>query len=226
MTSHTLAAFRSDESRSHNGGEEDCTFCAIARKYPPSSASTTSSSSSAFPSPSPSAYVTYSDPSTLAILDILPIRRGHTLVIPRKHVGQLSDLGLDDAGAFARALVLVTRMVGKALGDDRLQVITNQVYAQVVPHLHFHIVPAPPLPGSSSASKPSSTSAEDTRRRPLFGGSSPESVSLLRAFGHGRDELEDEDAEILASQMRDALLSVLKDAEKEESRHHSKSSKL
>ncbi|KAE8250285.1 hypothetical protein A4X13_0g4846 [Tilletia indica] len=225
MTSHTLAAFRSDESRSHK--DEDCTFCAIARNYPPSSASTTSSSSSASPSPSPSAYVTYSDPSTLAILDILPIRRGHTLVIPRKHVGQLSELGLDDAGAFARALVLVTRMVGKvALGDDRLQVITNQVYAQVVPHLHFHIVPAPPLPGSSSTSKPSSTSAEDTRRRPLFGGSSPESVSLLRAFGHGRDELEDEDAEILASQMRDALLSVLKDAEQEKSRHHSKSSKL
>ncbi|CAD6888162.1 unnamed protein product [Tilletia laevis] len=222
MTSHTLAAFRTDESRAHDGQDEDCTFCAIARNYPhQSSQASTSTSTSA--SASPSAYVTYSDPSTFAILDILPIRRGHTLVIPRKHVRQLSDLGLDDAAAFARALVLVTRMVGKALGDDRLQVITNQVYAQVVPHLHFHIVPAPPLPGSTPRNPSPSQGSSQT---PLFRGASPESISLLRAFGHGRDELEDDDADTLVRQMRDALPIVLKEAEQEDAEHRKKTSKL
>ncbi|KAK0554975.1 hypothetical protein OC844_006096 [Tilletia horrida] len=228
MTSHTLAAFRTDEARSHSHDEADCTFCAIAHNYPhhpslleplPSPASSPSSSAS---QPSPSAYITYSDPSSFAILDILPLRRGHTLVIPRKHIRQLSDLPLNQAAEFAKALVRATRMVGRALGDDRLQVITNQVYAQVVPHLHFHIVPAPPLPGGtapqSSASQQqkegSATGSEPTRSFSTALSSS--SISLLKAFGHGRDELEDEDAVQLTRRMREALQLVLKEEQEAE----------
>lgn len=212
MTSHTLAAFRTEDSISKQGEEGDCTFCAIASSHPHSDTlldpaqAESSTSSSLFTSPA--AYVTYSDPSSLAILDILPIRRGHTLVIPRRHVQQLSDLPLNQAGDLARALVRVTQAVGRALKDDRLQVITNQIYAQVVPHLHFHIVPAPPLPGSSSSSNAATSSAESSPRT-LFRGSSPASISLLKAFGHGRDELDDDDALLLTRLMREALREVL-----------------
>ncbi|KAK0566391.1 hypothetical protein OC861_003257 [Tilletia horrida] len=213
MTTHALSSFRSDPPT--QADEDSCTFCSIIRNYPHSAELTQPfpfSSGSNNPSTSTgpvSAYVTYSDEGSIAILDILPIRRGHTLVIPRKHVRQLSELPLAESGELARALVIVSRMVGKALGDERMQVITNQVYAQVVPHLHFHIVPAPRFSEFSDDihQKPGE------QKRPLFGGASPDSVSLLRAFGHGRDELDDDEASLLTQQMREALQTVLEEEE-------------
>lgn len=56
-------------------------------------------------------------------------------MIPRSHVSQLSTLSPLEASQVAQSLVLVSRGLSKALGDERMQVITNQIYGQVVPHV-------------------------------------------------------------------------------------------
>ncbi|CAO1612653.1 unnamed protein product [Jaminaea pallidilutea] len=178
MTNHTLNSFR-DTPLLNPDDSRDCTFCRIVDGSSP-------------------AHIVYSSPHTVAFLDILPIRAGHTLVIAREHVGDLAKLSHGE-GEVMRDLVKVVRGLGAALGDDRLQVITNQVYAQVVPHLHFHIVPAPPIPGSSSSS--SNTSSQ----RKSNPSSSSSSSSLLAAIGHGREELDDDEGRAMADKIRDAI---------------------
>ncbi|KAN0060357.1 hypothetical protein ACQY0O_007686 [Thecaphora frezii] len=162
------------------------------------------STSAPFPTPlsrlsrAQPAHLVYRDDDNLAFLDILPLRRGHTLVVPKAHVATLSQLEPQQAASLAQALVAVTRAVGKALGDDRLQVITNQIYAQVVPHVHFHIVPAPPLP--SSALSPSASLDATATRRAKTPASRP-----LWIMGHGREELDDHEAHELARLIRQAV---------------------
>ncbi|CDU25721.1 related to Histidine triad protein [Sporisorium scitamineum] len=164
MTSHTLARFDASKDL-----QDDCAFCRIIAGESP-------------------AYIVYEDEYNLAFLDILPLRPGHTLVIPKKHVQQLSHLDAETAASLSSALVQTTRAIGEALGDDRLQVITNQVYAQLVPHVHFHIVPAALRPsGDDKAKKPASSN-------PL----------AAMGLGHGREELDDEEAEQLAEKIRQA----------------------
>ncbi|PWZ02158.1 HIT-like protein [Testicularia cyperi] len=111
MTSHTLARFDASKEM-----RQDCAFCRIV-------------------SGDASAFVVYEDDKNLAFLDILPLRRGHTLVVPKKHVQQISHLEPDQAASLSKALVNTTKAVAKALNDERLQIVTNQVYAQIVPHV-------------------------------------------------------------------------------------------
>ncbi|KAJ9475102.1 putative Hit family protein 1 (putative) [Pseudozyma hubeiensis] len=164
MTSHTLARFDANKDLS-----DDCAFCRIIAGQSP-------------------AYIVYEDEHNLAFLDILPLRPGHTLVIPKKHVVQVSHLDQETAASLSHALVQTTRAVGKALGDERLQVITNQIYAQLVPHVHFHVVPAAMRPATDGKAK------------------SPASSNPLAALGlgHGREELDDEEAEELCKKIRQA----------------------
>ena len=58
-------------------------------------------------------YRVYETDLVIAVLDILPLRPGHTLVIPKTHVSRLSELPAEYAGAVGEA---VTR-VAKALTE-------------------------------------------------------------------------------------------------------------
>ena len=89
MTSHTLARFDSSKDL-----QDDCAFCRIISGQSP-------------------AYVVYEDGENIAFLDILPLRPGHTLVIPKKHVQQVSHLDSQTAASLSHALVQTTRAIGK-----------------------------------------------------------------------------------------------------------------
>ncbi len=78
----------------------------------------------------------------LAFLDIRPIARGHTLVIPRSHVDTL--IGASDA--VLGATIAAVRRVAAALlatGADGVNVLQSSFEAagQEVFHLHFHVIP-------------------------------------------------------------------------------------
>ncbi|AXA48749.1 cell division control protein [Malassezia restricta] len=88
------------------------------------------------------AYVVAETDMYMAFLDILPIRAGHTLVIPKAHVSHISDMSEEQSAALMHGIVRVTRAMKKAFDATGLQVAANQEYAQVVNHVHFHIVPA------------------------------------------------------------------------------------
>jgi histidine triad (HIT) family protein len=85
--------------------------------------------------------VVLADDDFVAFLDIRPVFKGHTLLVPREHVVTLPELpaALRD-GFLARAQQLATAVV-EALGAQGSFVAMNNTVSQSVPHLHCHVVP-------------------------------------------------------------------------------------
>jgi histidine triad (HIT) family protein len=85
----------------------------------------------------------YEDAHVLAFLDINPLSKGHTLVIPKEPALQLDQLSDESAAAIGRALPRICRAVLKATGATAYNVLENNGSAahQVVMHVHFHIIP-------------------------------------------------------------------------------------
>jgi histidine triad (HIT) family protein len=78
------------------------------------------------------------DENYFAFLDIAPLKKGHTLVIPKKEVDYIFDL--DDETY--RGLMNFSKRVAKAIN---LSIPSKKVSLQVVgleiPHAHVHLVP-------------------------------------------------------------------------------------
>ena len=85
----------------------------------------------------------YEDDHVLAFLDIGPIARGHTLVIPKERRAFLHELSDEVAAAIGRALPRLCRAVMKATGAEHYNVLQNNGAPahQAVFHVHFHIIP-------------------------------------------------------------------------------------
>jgi histidine triad (HIT) family protein len=85
--------------------------------------------------------VVLADDDFVAFLDIRPLFKGHTLLVPREHVVTLPELpaALRD-GYLERAQRLATAMV-EVLGAQGSFVAMNNTVSQSVPHLHCHVVP-------------------------------------------------------------------------------------
>ena len=88
-------------------------------------------------------YKVYEDEKNIAFLDINPINKGHTLVIPKVHVSKISEFSDEDLVAFYRALQRVTRAVEISVSLDGLNLFVNQGVdaGQVIPHFHCHVSP-------------------------------------------------------------------------------------
>ena len=74
----------------------------------------------------------------LAFLDINPLKKGHTLVIPKREVDYIFDLSDEELAGlmvFARKVALA---IGKAIPCKRVGVA---VIGLEVPHAHIHLVP-------------------------------------------------------------------------------------
>ncbi|MGM0591416.1 MAG: HIT family protein [Halobacteriota archaeon] len=85
----------------------------------------------------------YEDESVLAFLDVNPLSRGHTLVIPKAHHERLNDTPVDLAADVFAALHELTTAVEVAVDADGSNVAFNNGTAagQEVPHVHGHIIP-------------------------------------------------------------------------------------
>ena len=85
----------------------------------------------------------YEDEHVLAFLDIGPISRGHTLVIPKERAAQLHELSAEAGAAIGRVLPRLCRAVLQATGATAYNVLQNNGAAahQAVFHVHFHIIP-------------------------------------------------------------------------------------
>ena len=78
---------------------------------------------------------------SLAFLDIGPLSRGHALVIPKFHGEKLVDIPDDDL----TDLLPVAKNVAKLVGCENFNILQNNgaIAHQVVPHVHFHMIPKP-----------------------------------------------------------------------------------
>lgn len=91
------------------------------------------------------AHKVYEDAQVLAILDIAPLSRGHTLVIPKEPAATLDQLSDESAAALGKVLPRICRAVIAVTGVSQYNVLENNGSAahQAVPHVHFHIIPKP-----------------------------------------------------------------------------------
>lgn len=85
----------------------------------------------------------YEDDKVLAFLDVAPLSKGHTLVIPKEAKATLDELSDESAAALGRVLPRLCRAVIKATGATAYNVLQNNGMAahQAVFHVHFHIIP-------------------------------------------------------------------------------------
>jgi histidine triad (HIT) family protein len=102
---------------------EDCIFCAIVAGRIPS-------------------WQVHADEHAVAFLDVAPWHRGHTLVVPRRHVADLVS-GTPALAEIAPAVDAVARLLKHRLNADGLNLLSSAgpVAGQTVHHLHVHVIP-------------------------------------------------------------------------------------
>ena len=101
----------------------DCLFCKIAAGEIPSNK-------------------LYEDQWMTAFYDIDPQAPVHFLVIPKQHIGSVSEINADNSQVVARIFERIA-ILAKELGlTDGYRVVTNigAAAGQTVPHLHFHVL--------------------------------------------------------------------------------------
>jgi histidine triad (HIT) family protein len=87
----------------------------------------------------------YEDAHVLAFLDIAPLSRGHTLVVPKEAAVTLDQLSDEAAAALGKVLPRLCRAVIAVTGVKDYNVLENNGSDahQAVPYVHFHIIPKP-----------------------------------------------------------------------------------
>jgi diadenosine tetraphosphate (Ap4A) HIT family hydrolase len=101
-----------------------CVFCAIAAGEGPATR-------------------IYEDEDYLAILDIHPFTRGHTLVIPKRHSVDLTDTPPETLAE----MIIIGQRIARAARATELADATNigindgRAAFQTVPHIHLHVLP-------------------------------------------------------------------------------------
>jgi len=139
--------------------EPECIFCRIVDGSAPSTQ-------------------VYEDDDVLAFLDIRPLSRGHTLIIPKVHASGLSELDPAIGGKVfqvAQQVALGQRRSDLGVDGVNLMLADGRAAMQTVFHVHIHAVPR------RNGDKLNVASRLLLRR----GGSSPETAALIRE-GIGR----------------------------------------
>ncbi len=85
----------------------------------------------------------YEDEQVLAFLDIGPLVKGHALVIPKRHLDPLTAVPPDLLGHLMSVVQRVATAQMERLGATGINVHQSNgaVAGQVVPHVHFHVIP-------------------------------------------------------------------------------------
>ena len=102
----------------------DCLFCKIINKEIPN-------------------YTVYEDDNALAFLDIHPCAKGHTVVVPKKHLADLSEMSAEDWRQMSAGLAAVMAKIYQVLKPDGINLGINNGKAagQAVGHAHWHLIP-------------------------------------------------------------------------------------
>ncbi len=102
----------------------DCIFCKIISKEVESN-------------------IIYEDDQTISFLDINPVNKGHSLVMPKNHYPTFMDIPKSELGAIFSTIQDVTSAVMKSMNASGSNLLMNNKKAagQLVNHVHFHIIP-------------------------------------------------------------------------------------
>lgn len=84
------------------------------------------------------AYIIAEDENYIAFLDVFPLAKGHTLVVPREEVDYLFDLDDKTTSGIHVFAKKVAKAIEKAIPCKRIGVA---VLGLEVPHAHIHLIP-------------------------------------------------------------------------------------
>ena len=102
----------------------DCLFCKIAQQQIP-------------------AKIIYQDEQVVAFRDISPQAPVHALVIPKRHITTLNDIGPEDASLLGHMVVTAQKIAAEDGIDEtgfRLVMNCNRDGGQTVYHIHMHVL--------------------------------------------------------------------------------------
>ena len=98
----------------------DCIFCKIAKRELP-------------------AKFFHEDEDVMAFPDINPMKPVHILVVPKKHIKEFTEV--DDVMLYGKIAQVITKLAGQHnLTNFGYKIVVNGGGAQVVDHLHFHLL--------------------------------------------------------------------------------------
>lgn len=102
----------------------DCLFCKVVKGETPS-------------------YKVYEDEFTYAFLDIHPINRGHTLVIPKAHHSNVAETPEKTFAEVMSTVHMLAPKIKQSVGGEGINISINDEPAagQIIFHLHVHIIP-------------------------------------------------------------------------------------
>lgn len=89
------------------------------------------------------ANIIYEDDLVIAFLDIAPVNKGHTLVVPKKHFVNIQDGDPEILAHMIKIVQKIAQAQVKELGAEGFNLVVNNGIAggQEVMHSHFHVVP-------------------------------------------------------------------------------------
>jgi histidine triad (HIT) family protein len=121
---------RDGPSGRQTGIMNDCIFCKIVRGEIP-------------------AKKLYEDSELVAFHDIRPQAPVHFMLVPKKHIDSLADVGAEDAGMLGRLFALSGRLARENGSPDGFRTIVNtgRIGRQEVMHLHVHVIGGPDVLG-------------------------------------------------------------------------------
>ena len=101
---------------------EDCIFCKIIKKELPSK-------------------IEYEDSDLIVFQNIKPIAPVHVLIVPKKHIINLSEVEETDKELLGKTLLLAKQMAIKLGISDafRVAVANGKMAEQSIFHLHLHL---------------------------------------------------------------------------------------
>ncbi len=100
----------------------DCIFCKIAKGEIP-------------------AEKVYEDEETIAFLDIEPVAKGHTLVIPKKHFETMDEMDEETMLTTQKTVQKIAKALLKFNQGYNVNQNNKPEAGQIVPHVHYHIIP-------------------------------------------------------------------------------------
>lgn len=102
----------------------DCLFCKIIKRDIPSD-------------------IVFEDDHVLAFRDIDPKAPTHILIIPKKHIATLNDIGEEDLEVVGRLQYTAAQLAREqGFADDGYRVVMNcnELGGQTVYHIHMHLM--------------------------------------------------------------------------------------
>ena len=89
------------------------------------------------------AKIVFENDLNLALLDISPISKGHTIIIPKSHYFTLEDIPDHELTETYRVVKKISMRIHQKLQINGYNILQNNFAAagQVINHFHVHIIP-------------------------------------------------------------------------------------